>query len=291
MFNLSISPFEYQRFCVCLKAASGIALGDGQEYLVLGRLRPLMEREGLLSFSDLLTSMEAREALLMAVIEAMATGETEWFRDEDPYRILRERILPDLVARRQTVHLWSAACSTGQEPYSMAIELLEYQRQFPGVLPPASSGQVSILATDLSDRAVRSAARGVYPQLTLRRGLSSALLQRYFQTCADQGSRDAVKDRWEVSRAVRELVTFQQHNLKDSLQRHGPFDVIFCRNVLIYFSPEWQWDVIRHLHRSLKPSGYLVVGSSENVVSMLSRHMEPLFDTVSCFPGVVYRAR
>lgn len=291
MSSLSISPFEYQRFCVFLKAASGIALREGQEYLVLGRLRPLMEREGLLSFADLLLLMEEREALLVAVIEAMTTGETEWFRDEHPYRILREQILPDLISRRQSVHLWSAACSTGQEPYSMAIELLEYQRLFPGALPPVSSGQVSILATDLSDVAIRSASRGVFPQLTVRRGLSSRLLRRYFELYSQTNNVQAVQDRWQVADAVRSLVTFKQHNLKQPLQERGRFDVIFCRNVLIYFAPELQLQVLRLLHQSLKPSGYLMLGSSENLLSMLPRDQEPLFDAVSCFPGVVYRAR
>lgn len=260
---------------------------------MITRLRPLMARNGLDTFGDLLAAIRQHDGLLVLVIEAMTIGETEWFRDEHPYRILREQILPDLVARRQSIHLWSAACSTGQEPYSLAIELLEYQRRFPGVLPPKSTGLLSVHASDLSDAAIRTARQGAYQELSIRRGLSAELLHRYFKAVSATANDRSVGryDHWQVNDDVRSLVTFQKHNLQRSLEGQGKFDVIFCRNVLIYFSADLQYDVIRRLHATLKPSGYLVIGASESLSSILPVQARQWFDVVQCFPGVVYRAR
>ena len=292
MGNLSILPHEYQRFCAFLQRSSGIRLGSGHEYLVVSRLQALMLDQGMVTFDQLMRAMEQNSNLLLAVVEAMTTGETEWFRDEHPYRILRELILPDLVARRQSLRLWSAACSTGQEPYSLAIELMEYQRRFPGAVPPRSSGLMSVLATDLSESALVTARQGAYSQLSIRRGLSGELLHRYFQLLPAGLSANSVSshDRWRVNEEVRNVVRFQRHNLQHSFDSLGPFDVIFCRNVLIYFSADLQYDVLRRLHAVLKPGGYLMVGASENLRSILPRQAGEWFETVQCFPGVVYRA-
>ncbi|MBM96956.1 MAG: chemotaxis protein [Oceanospirillaceae bacterium] len=286
-------PHEYQRFCDFLQRSSGIRLGAGNEYLVVSRLQSLMVDQRLVTYDQLLNAMEQNQNLLLAVVEAMTTGETEWFRDEHPYRILRELILPDLLARRQSVHVWSAACSTGQEPYSLAIELMEYQRRFPGSLPPRSTGLLSVLATDLSEAALSTARQGTYSQLSIRRGLSADLLHRYFQIMpAGLGSNQvSTHDRWRVNEDVRKLVTFERHNLQRPFDEFGKFDVIFCRNVLIYFSADLQYDVLRRLHASLKPNGYLMVGASENLLSILPLQAREWFESVQCFPGVVYRAR
>ncbi len=260
-----------------------MTLGPGKEYLVTGHMRQLMEQYGIASIEALLTAMPSDDELLVAVIDAMTTRERLWCRDEKPYRLLRDHILPDLVARCQSARIWSTACSTGQEPYSLAVELAEYERRFPGGLPSVESGRQSVLSTDMSESAVRSANKGIYQQFAIRRGLSGKYLRRYFTPLPG--------DRWVAGEAIRSRVTFQPHNLQASYEPLGQFDVIFCRNVLIYFSTDLKYEVIRRLHGSLAPSGYLVLGESESALISTMDNAGDLFERVPHFYGVVYRSR
>lgn len=265
---------EYNRFRQVLEKSSGIMLGVGKEYLVNSRLRRMMEREGIGSFTELLNNMERNRSLQEKVIDAMTTNETLWFRDDHPYRIFREKLLPELAANRRPIKIWSAACSTGQEPYSLSIEIEEYKKRNPGQLMAGER----ILATDISATALDAAKEGVYQQLAIRRGMTDGYLKMYF---------DAVDDgRWRIRQNIRSRVEFRSQNLQQSFALLGKFDIIYIRNVLIYFSADLKQDILQRMHASLNPGGYLMLGASEAM-----NNLGDYFEMVQCHPGIVYRAK
>lgn len=265
---------EYNRFRLMLEKNSGIMLGQGKEYLVTSRLRRLMERESINSITELMSAMERSRSLQEAVIDAMTTNETLWFRDEHPYRIFREKLLPEIAAQRRPLKIWSAACSTGQEPYSLSIEIEEYKKRNPGQLMAGER----ILATDISPSSLAAAKEGVYQQLAIRRGMNDIHLKNYFDEDSD--------GRWRIRQNVRGRVEFRIQNLQQSFAMLGKFDIIFCRNVLIYFSAELKTDILRRMHASLNPGGYLMLGASEAL-----NNLSDYYEMVQCHPGIVYRAK
>lgn len=269
-----MSVDEYNRFRKVLEQNSGILLGEGKEYLVTSRLRRLMERNSLLSVTELLKAMERNRSLMESVVDAMTTNETLWFRDDHPYRIFRERLLPEVAAQKRPLKIWSAACSTGQEPYSLSIEIEEFKKKNPGLL---LSGE-RILATDISPSSLAAAKEGVYQQLAIRRGMNDQHLKNYFETVDD--------DRWSINRQIRSRVEFRPQNLQQSFSLLGKFDIIFCRNVLIYFSADLKYDILKRMHASLNPGGYLMLGASEAM-----NNLSEYYEMVQCHPGIVYRAR
>ncbi|WP_277613407.1 CheR family methyltransferase [Venatoribacter cucullus] len=265
---------EYNRFRVMLEKNSGIMLGQGKEYLVTSRLRRLMERESINSITELMSAMERSRSLQETVIDAMTTNETLWFRDEHPYRIFREKLLPEIAAQRRPLKIWSAACSTGQEPYSLSMEIEEYKKRNPGQLMAGER----ILATDISPSSLAAAKEGVYQQLAIRRGMNDIHLKNYFDEDSD--------GRWRIRQNVRGRVEFRIQNLQQSFAMLGKFDIIFCRNVLIYFSAELKTDILRRMHASLNPGGYLMLGASEAL-----NNLSDYYEMVQCHPGIVYRAK
>jgi chemotaxis protein methyltransferase CheR len=269
-----MSVDEYNRFRQMLEKSSGIMLGEGKEYLVTSRLRRMMERESVASISDLLVAMERNRSLQESVIDAMTTNETLWFRDEHPYRIFREKLLPEFASQRRPLKIWSAACSTGQEPYSLSIEMEEFRKKHPGQLMAGER----ITATDISPSSLASAKEGVYQQLAIRRGMNDQHLKVYFD--------EVDSDRWRINAQVRSRVDFRAQNLQQSFSLLGKFDIIFCRNVLIYFSADLKHDILRRMHGSLNPGGYLMLGASEAM-----NNLGDYFEMVQCHPGIVYRAK
>ncbi|WP_275944422.1 CheR family methyltransferase [Venatoribacter cucullus] len=265
---------EYNRFRLMLEKNSGIMLGQGKEYLVTSRLRRLMERESINSITELMSAMERSRSLQETVIDAMTTNETLWFRDEHPYRIFREKLLPEIAAQRRPLKIWSAACSTGQEPYSLSMEIEEYKKRNPGQLMAGER----ILATDISPSSLAAAKEGVYQQLAIRRGMNDIHLKNYFDEDSD--------GRWRIRQNVRGRVEFRIQNLQQSFAMLGKFDIIFCRNVLIYFSAELKTDILRRMHASLNPGGYLMLGASEAL-----NNLSDYYEMVQCHPGIVYRAK
>lgn len=265
---------EYNRFRLMLEKNSGIMLGQGKEYLVTSRLRRLMERESINSITELMSAMERSRSLQEAVIDAMTTNETLWFRDEHPYRIFREKLLPEIAAQRRPLKIWSAACSTGQEPYSLSMEIEEYKKRNPGQLMAGER----ILATDISPSSLAAAKEGVYQQLAIRRGMNDIHLKNYFDEDSD--------GRWRIRQNVRGRVEFRIQNLQQSFAMLGKFDIIFCRNVLIYFSAELKTDILRRMHANLNPGGYLMLGASEAL-----NNLSDYYEMVQCHPGIVYRAK
>lgn len=269
-----MSVDEYNRFRALLEKNSGILLGEGKEYLVTSRLRRLMEKESLDSVSALITAMERNRSLQEQVIDAMTTNETLWFRDDHPYRIFRERLLPEMAAHRRPLKIWSSACSTGQEPYSLSIEIEEFRKKNPGQL---ASGE-RILATDISPSALAAARDGVYQQLAIRRGMNDQHLKTYFDVLDN--------DRWSIKAPVRSRVEFRSQNLQQNFGLLGKFDIIFCRNVLIYFSADLKYDILKRMHACLNPGGYLMLGASEAM-----NNLSDYYEMIQCHPGIVYRAR
>lgn len=275
MTIVTVNDQDYYDFCLFLEAQCGIVLGDNKQYLVRSRLSPLIRRFGLQSLSDLLqlTLTGRNRELRVAAIDAMTTNETLWFRDTYPYTVLAEKVLPELAANRRPLKIWSAASSSGQEPYSIAMTILEQQLKRPGLLP-----NIQITATDISQTMLDMCREGVYDQLALSRGLSPERRKMFFESHLSGGM--------QVNQRVKQLVKFRPQNLKDSYVLLGKFDVIFCRNVLIYFSAETKIKVLNQLAASLNPGGYLFLGASESLTGLCDR-----FEMVRCNPGIIYKLK
>jgi chemotaxis protein methyltransferase CheR len=233
---------------------AGISLDADKLYFAQSRLEPIMRAHECRDLAALMRLIETREdeALLQRVVDAMTNNETSFFRDRVPFERLRQEWLPDLMTRRaetRRLRIWSAACSTGQEPYSIAMALAESE-------PDLEDWKVEITATDISEAALEIARRGVYSQFEAQRGLSTARLLRYLEPHRGQ---------WRVSDALRARVVFRRVNLLDQFRDVGPCDVIFCRNVLMYFEPEVRREVLTRLFGVLAEDGVLILGAAETM--------------------------
>ncbi|MGF1738418.1 CheR family methyltransferase [Photobacterium satsumensis] len=276
MTAITINDQEYREFCRFLEAQCGIVLGDSKQYLVRSRLSPLVSQFSLSSLSELLQVVVAgrNRELRVAAVDAMTTNETLWFRDTYPYTVLAERILPELAANKRPIKIWSSASSSGQEPYSIAMTVLETQNRRPGML----ASPVQITATDISQTMLETCRTGAYDNLALSRGLSMERRRMFFEDNGD--------GRLKVNDKVKRMVNFRPQNLKDSYALLGKFDVIFCRNVLIYFSPEMKAKVLNQMAASLNPGGYLLLGASESLTGLTDK-----FEMIRCNPGIIYKLK
>ncbi|KRS22800.1 chemotaxis protein CheR [Alishewanella sp. WH16-1] len=276
MTDKQLQESEYRQFRDFLEQQCGIVLGENKQYLVKSRLGPLMQRFSIATLSELLTkTMNPFERQLRsAVIDAMTTNETLWFRDTYPYELLKSQIFPELEKTCRSVKIWSAASSSGQEPYSISMTALEYQQG----RPSAFAGGVSILGTDISNTMLEHCQRAEYDGLALARGLSPERRSRFFE--------DSGKGMMRVKEQVRKNVSFRHLNLLDSYTLLGKFDIIFCRNVLIYFSPEVKTKIIRQFAQALNSRGYLILGASESLSSLNED-----FEMLRCNPGIIYRKK
>ena len=274
---LQISDAAYSQLGDFLERRSGIVLGANKKYLVISRLTPLVDEFRLGTLDRLVK--EAVEGfsprIRTAVLDAMTTNETLWFRDGYPFEILKETIFPELKdkCRLQPIRIWSAACSSGQEPYSIAITAIEAQNL--GRLGPLG---VHITATDLSETVLAKARSGRYDGLAIERGLSLQKRRMYFRECGNSGIMEVVP-------AVKRSVSFRHINLLESFASLGNFEVVFCRNVLIYFSQEVTERIIRQIADVLVPGGYLFLGSSE------SMSVYDKFEMIHLPHGIVYRRK
>ena len=275
MSNKSLGDNDYRTFCQFLEQQCGIVLGDSKMYLVKSRLSPLMARFNVESLPDLVsrTLKPTERQLRSAVIDAMTTNETLWFRDTYPYELLKNKLLPELDKGRP-VKIWSAASSSGQEPYSIAMTINEYKTQ-PGV---NSRSMFSVIGTDISNTMLDICKNAEYDSLALSRGLSEDRKRRYFD--------DSGHGMMQVKADIRRTVNFRHLNLLDSYQLLGKFDIIFCRNVLIYFSPEIKSEIINKFASQLNPNGYLILGASESMSGLSDQ-----FDMIRCSPGIVYQKK
>ncbi|MEZ9472790.1 protein-glutamate O-methyltransferase [Vibrio lentus] len=275
MTAITISVQEYRDFSRFLESQCGIVLGDSKQYLVRSRLSPLVTKFNLASLSDLLRDVVTgrNRELRVAAVDAMTTNETLWFRDTYPFAVLADKLLPEIAANKRPIKIWSAASSSGQEAYSMAMTILETQARKPGMLP-----NVSITGTDISASMLDMCRKGAYDNLALGRGLSPERRRTFFEDAGD--GRMKVKDN------VKRMVNFRPQNLMDSYALLGKFDIIFCRNVLIYFSPDMKAKVLNQMANSLNPGGYLLLGASESLTGLTDR-----FEMVRCNPGIIYKLK
>ncbi|MBA4726267.1 MAG: protein-glutamate O-methyltransferase CheR [Pseudomonas sp.] len=269
---------DFEQFRVFLEKTCGILLGSNKQYLVSSRLNKLMEQQGIKTLGDLVRKIQAqpRSGLRELVVDAMTTNETLWFRDTYPFEVLKSRVLPEMLkgASGQRLRIWSAACSSGQEPYSLSMAIDEYERGNPS--QPKTG--VQIVATELSGAMLAACRAAEYDSLAIARGLSSERLQRYFDVKAP--------GRWAVKPAIRSRVEFRVQNLLDNYAALGKFDIVFCRNVLIYFSADVKKDILKRIHATLRPGGYLFLGASEAL-----NGLPELYQMVQCSPGIIYKAK
>ncbi len=248
-----------------LRKRAGIVLSGDKMYLLESRLAPLARKEGLPSIDDLIHVVRARreERLIGQLVDVMTTNETFFFRDKTPFDHLKDAIFPVLAQARKgsRIRIWCAACSTGQEPYSIAM-MLDQNPSLTGGVP------VEIVATDISDRCLERARQGLFTQFEVQRGLPIQMLMHYF-TQQD--------DHWRISERMRQQVTFKKLNLIDPNLNLGKFDVVFCRNVLIYFDGPTKAGVLDRVASSVNPGGFLMLGAAESPVGA-SQAFEPTQD-------------
>jgi chemotaxis protein methyltransferase CheR len=244
---MSIAPDTFAFVADLVTRRSAIRLEPGKEYLVESRLGPLARERGL-GLDEFVRRLRsgAADHELATVVEAMTTNETSWFRDVAPFTALRGHVLPLLRDTGQSVRIWSAACSTGQEPYSILMALADAPRT------------VEIVATDLNEQVLSRAREGVYSQLEVNRGLPAAMLVRHFER---------VGAHWRVRADLRSRVDFRRHNLMDGTPP-GPFDLVFLRNVLIYFDLATKRAVLDRVARVLRPGGFVVLGAAETTLGV-----------------------
>jgi chemotaxis protein methyltransferase CheR len=251
---ISDQDFDYVRDLVYRHSA--IALESDKGYLVESRLLPIVRDEGLGTLGDLVGRLRAGrgQSLHLKVVDAMTTNETSFFRDMHPFEALKTRIFPDLLARARPsrLRLWCAACSSGQEPYSIAMLLREH-------FPALPEGTVQIIATDLSPSMLARARRGRYSQLEVNRGLPASLLMKYF---------DKLGLEWEIKPEIRAMVSFREHNLAESWGPMPVMDVVFLRNVLIYFDVATKQAILSKVRGLLREDGYLFLGASETTINL-----------------------
>lgn len=251
---MTLSDFDF--LCKFLKERSGLDLSADKQYLVESRLVPLARKANLSGIDDIVRKMKAGDSKITdEVIEAMTTNETFFFRDKTPFEHLRHMIVPALLqarASRRALRIWCAAGSTGQEPYSIAMCLKE--------LGPLLAGwKIDILATDLSKAVLEKSKSGVFTQFEVQRGLPIQLLVKYFKQTGEL---------WQINADIRAMVQHRHLNLLHDFSHLGGFDLIFCRNVLIYFNQPTKVDIFQRLSRSLESDGFLALGAAESVVGL-----------------------
>ena len=261
-----MTGLDYEYFRKFLRERSGLVLSADKHYLLESRLLPVARRAGLASLAELVHRLRGIdcEALAAEVVEAMTTNESFFFRDKIPFEHFRDTIIPRLIAARnprRRIRIWCAAASTGQEPYSLAMSIKEMGDRLSG-------WQIEIIATDISSEALRRARSGIYSQFEVQRGLPIMLLLKYFKQ---------IGENWQIGPDIRAMVQFRVLNLISDFSRLGMFDLVFCRNVLIYFDQPTKISVLDRLAQNLDRDGYLVLGAAETVVG-LTDSLKPVPD-------------
>jgi chemotaxis protein methyltransferase CheR len=252
---MTLSAADFAFVSGLVKKEAAIVLGPGKEYLVEARLLPVARQAGATSVGEFLARVQQRtdSTAVRCIVDALTTNETSWFRDREPFAALTESVLPGLVQARaasRRLRVWSAACSSGQEPYSLAITLQQ-------ALP--ADWTYEILGTDISTEMIARAEAGAFSQVEVNRGLPANLLVHHFERSGAH---------WRISPKLRSKVTFQQLNLAAPLPAFPPFDIIFLRNILIYFDVETKRTVLRNVGKLLRPDGWLFLGAAETTIGV-----------------------
>lgn len=252
-----MTPQDYAYLSKLLNERSGLHLAGDKQYLIESRLLPVARQNNCGSIGDLVAKLKqfAEEPLRQRVTEAMTINESFFFRDKTPFERFQDTVLPQmqkLRAATKRIRIWCAAASTGQEPYSLAMMFKQAEQEFAG-------WKIEIVATDISADVLEKAKAGLYTQFEVQRGLPIQLLLKYFKQDGDQ---------WRIAQELRDMVQYRQHNLLDDFAMLGMFDVIFCRNVLIYFDQPTKIDVFGRMQKITEPDGYLFLGAAETVIGL-----------------------
>ncbi len=258
---MSVSSDDYRFMADLLKKHSGLSLGEGKDYLLVGRLPPVAASSGCGDLAGLIRALRHHPspALIKSVCDAMTTGETLFFRDGAPFDAFRDRLLPEAAGRARAagraLRIWCAACSTGQEVYSVLMLLAQAEQQLAGL-------RIELVATDYSTPTLQRAKDGIYNQFEVQRGLPVALLVKFFQPVANG---------YQVKEELRRKVAFSEQNLLRPFTSHGLFDIVFVRNVLIYFEVADKADVLNRISKQLYPGGTVLLGGTENTIGITDR--------------------
>ena len=255
-----MSPEDFNFICTLIKQRSGLVLTEEKSYLLESRLMPVARKHGLQGLDELIGNIRTRkeESMIVEVTEAMTTNESFFFRDNKPFDLLRDEVLPPILEERadkKHLRIWCAAASSGQEPYSIAIVLKELGAKLAG-------WKIDILGTDISNDIIDKARSGVYTQFEVQRGMPIQLLLKYF---------DKVDESWHIKDEVKSMVQYKYFNLLEPLRAIGGFDIIFCRNVLIYFDPETKSKVLDEVHKLMPEDGMLFLGGAETVLGVTEK--------------------
>jgi chemotaxis protein methyltransferase CheR len=270
---MTITAHDFRYISDLVRQHSAIVLEPGKEYLVESRLIPVARSEGLPDLAGVVARLRSsRDRRLTArVVEAMTTNETSWFRDRQPFELFAKEVLPDLAVTRAGVrrlNLWCAASSSGQEPYSLAMLLQDWLLAHP-------DWQVRVTASDISEQMLDRARAGRYSQLEVNRGLPAAMLVRHF---------DRTGTEWQLKEPLRRMVDYRNINLAVPFPPGmGPYDVVFCRNVLIYFDAAVKRAILDRIRRVLRPDGYLFLGSAETTINLDSSFERVQVDRATCY--------
>jgi len=271
---MAISKADFDYIVQLAQSQAAIVLEPGKEYLVENRLGPLAELEGFATLGKFIGKLRSEtviNGLHHRSIDALTTNETSFFRDFHPFEALRKQILPQLIAQRaatRQLNIWCAACSTGQEPYSLAMLMHEH-------FPELKDWKVTILATDLSAKVLKVAVAGHYSQFEVNRGLPAAYLIKYFTKHAD---------RWHLKPAIKKAIQFQALNLIQPWPMFPPLDLVFIRNVMIYFDVPTKKTILKRIRTCLLPHGYLFLGTAETTMNL-----DPEYRAVTVDRAVVYQ--
>ena len=252
-----MTPTDFQLLAKFLKEQSGLALAEDKGYLIESRLVPVARAHGLKSVDDIAAEVRVgrNKRLMAAVVEAMTTNESFFFRDIKPFEQFKTIVMPQLLARRaatKQLRIWSAACSTGQEPYTLAMLLTEASVQLQG-------WRIEIIGTDIAPGVLAKARAGLYSQFEVQRGLPVQMLVKHFSQKAEG---------WEIAPQLRAMINFREFNLLSDMKPLGTFDVVFCRNVLIYFDQPTKADVLTRIRERMKDDGILYLGGAETVLGV-----------------------
>lgn len=251
---------DFDMFSTLLKQRSGLVLTPDKAYLLESRLMPVARKWNMKGLDELATTVRTRrdEALLRDITEAMTTNESSFFRDQKPFDQFRQVVLPRLLetrASKRSIRIWSAACSSGQEAYSLSMLLTEEASKLAG-------WRIEIVGTDISTEMVERAKSGVYTQFEVQRGLPITMLVKHFKQNGDK---------WQISQQLRQMVSFREWNLLGDLSALGQFDIVFCRNVLIYFDQPTKAKVLEGIARQMPTDGVLYLGGAETVLGITER--------------------
>ena len=254
-----MKPQDFEYLQTLLKSRSGLVLSTDKVYLVESRLMPVARNRGMSNLDELIQAIRVSndERLLVDVTDAMTTNESFFFRDVQPFESFRQTVLPKILeSRRATgrnvIRIWSAACSSGQEPYTLAMLLKEEEASLKGM-------RVEIIATDLSTEIIDKTREGLYTQFEVQRGLPIQFLVKYFKQ---------VGDRWQIDKSIRDMVAIKQFNLLNDFTVLGLFDIVYCRNVLIYFDQQSKSDILGRVSKLMPDDGVLYLGGAESVLGI-----------------------